>query len=130
MRDPAARLSTLIVLPASVGAATPLGLGVTATLLLFGVQRAWGVVPIYLNELSPPPLRATLANFVYQAWNFLAAGNANIQIWLTARLGGDYALTTGPTVAVVALAIIVLIMAPPGTDRTIQIYGISTRTSS
>jgi len=51
----AAVLLTLTVLPAWVGAASALHLGATATLLLFCVQGAWGVVPIYLNELSLPP---------------------------------------------------------------------------
>ncbi|NKE43900.1 MFS transporter [Roseomonas frigidaquae] len=120
----------LIVLPAWVGAATPLGLGVTAALLLFCVQGAWGVVPIYLNELSPPPVRATLPGVVYQAGNFLAAANANIQIWLAGRLNGDYGLTMGLTVAIMVLAIVVLIMARPGTDKPITTHGVSARSPS
>lgn len=110
----AAVLLTLLVLPAWVGAATPLRLGATAMLLLFCVQGAWGVVPVYLNELSPPPVRATLPGLVYQAGNFLAAGNANVQIWLADRLGGDYALAMGLTVAAMVLAIVVLVMVRPG----------------
>ncbi|MEP7078898.1 MAG: MFS transporter, partial [Chthoniobacterales bacterium] len=39
----------------------------------FMVQGAWGVVPVHLNELSPPQVRGTFPGFVYQLGNLLAA---------------------------------------------------------
>ncbi|WP_428394940.1 MFS transporter [Lichenicoccus sp.] len=51
------------------------------------VQGAWGVVPVYLNEISPPAIRATFPGAVYQLGNFLASGNANLQVWLSGPLG-------------------------------------------
>jgi len=43
------------------------------------VQGAWGVVPVHLNELSPPSVRGTFAGTVYQLGNLLASVNAVFQ---------------------------------------------------
>lgn len=42
------------ILPNSFG-----GLAASGFLLQFHVQGAWGVIPIHLNELSPPAFRST-----------------------------------------------------------------------
>jgi SHS family lactate transporter-like MFS transporter len=72
------------------------------------VQGAWGVVPAYLNEISPPAIRATFPGAVYQLGNLLAAANANIQVWLAVQFGGiNWAMTL--VVAAAALVITVLV---------------------
>lgn len=109
----------LPALPLWATAGTPAALGLTAALLLFFVQGAWGIVPVYLNELSPPAVRATFPGFAYQAGNFLAAANANIQLWAAGRLGGDYGLAMSLTVAVMAAAIMALLAWGPGRKRPI-----------
>jgi SHS family lactate transporter-like MFS transporter len=43
------------------------------------VQGAWGVVPVHLNELSPPSVRGTFAGTVYQLGNLIASVNAVFQ---------------------------------------------------
>jgi MFS transporter, SHS family, lactate transporter len=48
----------------------------------FMVQGAWGVIPVHLNELSPPGLRATFPGVVYQLGNLLASYNATLQATL------------------------------------------------
>ncbi|SNX84794.1 related to carboxylic acid transport protein JEN1 [Melanopsichium pennsylvanicum] len=60
------------------------GLAAGAFFLQFGVQGAWGVVPIYLSEIAPPALRATYCGLAYQLGN--AASSASSQIEAT---GGD-----------------------------------------
>jgi SHS family lactate transporter-like MFS transporter len=45
---------------------TPLVLGLGAFLMQFMVQGAWGVVPAYLTELSPGPVRAIFPGLAYQ----------------------------------------------------------------
>ncbi|ETS61615.1 hypothetical protein PaG_04105 [Moesziomyces aphidis] len=67
------------ILPNSFGA-----LSAGAFFLQFGVQGAWGVVPIYLSEIAPPAFRATYAGLAYQLGN--AASSASSQIEAT---GGD-----------------------------------------
>lgn len=105
----------LPVLPFWAFAATPLTLGLTAFLLQVCVQGAWGVVPVYLNELSPPSVRGTFPGFAYQAGNFLAAANANIQIWIAGGFGNNFGIAMGLTIGVVAVVIAVLVGLGPET---------------
>src|SRR2546423_15150584 len=49
----------------------------------FMVQGAWGVVPVHLNELSPPEMRGTFPGFVYQLGNLFAAPIAVVETKLT-----------------------------------------------
>jgi SHS family lactate transporter-like MFS transporter len=73
------------------------------------VQGAWGVVPVYLNELSPATIRGTFPGLVYQLGNFLASANANIQVWLAGKFDGSYAMALAIVIGVVAVAIAVLV---------------------
>lgn len=50
-----------------------------AFLMQFMVQGAWGVVPAYLTELSPGPVRATFPGLAYQLGNLIASRNAVVQ---------------------------------------------------
>jgi SHS family lactate transporter-like MFS transporter len=88
---------------------TPVMLGVGAFLMQICVQGAWGVVPVYLNELSPATIRGTFPGLVYQLGNFLASANANIQVWLAGQFDGSFAMALAIVVGVVALAIAVLV---------------------
>jgi SHS family lactate transporter-like MFS transporter len=90
-------------------ATTPLLLGPGAFLMQVCVQGAWGVVPIYLNELSPASIRGTFPGLVYQLGNFLAAANANIQVFLAERPGGDYSMAMALVIGAVAVTIAVLV---------------------
>jgi len=101
------------VLPFWVLASTPITLGLTAFVMMLCLQGAWGIVPVYLNELSPSEIRATFPGFVYQAGNLLAAANANIQIWLAGHLHHNYGLTMGLTVGVMVVAMILLCLRAP-----------------
>src|SRR5438445_1780945 len=79
----------------------------------FMVQGAWGVVPVHLNELSPPEFRGTFPGLAYQLGNFAAAYAAQPQDWLAEHLrlpNGEpnYALTMALVEAVVFLVIIFL----------------------
>lgn len=53
------------------------GLAAGAFFVQFGVQGAWGVVPIYLTELSPVAFRGVFPGLayvrVYSAWELLGA---------------------------------------------------------
>ena len=88
---------------------TPVLLGVGAFLMQIAVQGAWGVVPVYLNELSPPAIRATFPGLVYQLGNFLASANANIQVWLAQQYNGDYGMAMAIVIGIVAVVIAVLV---------------------
>jgi hypothetical protein len=82
------------------------------------VQGAWGVVPVHLNELSPPQYRGMFPGFAYQLGNCAAAFAAQQQARLaeqfrTAQGEPNYALTMALVEAVVFLAIIVLAAIGP-----------------
>jgi MFS transporter, SHS family, lactate transporter len=82
-----------------------------ATLALGGfllqvfVQGAWGVVPVHLNEISPPEVRGTFPGFTYQLGNFLAAGAAQFEASFAQR----FKLPGGGANYGEAMAIIMLI---------------------
>jgi len=88
-------------------------LGLGAFLIQVMVQGAWGIVPAYLNELSPDDVRGTLPGFAYQLGNLLAASTATAQSWLADRSGGNYALVMAGWMAVVAVALALLAWLGP-----------------
>lgn len=57
--------------------------------LQFGVQGAWGVIPIQLAEMSPPAFRATFPGVAYQLGNMISAASAQIE-----TVGGQHLTTT------------------------------------
>ncbi|KAJ7192423.1 carboxylic acid transporter [Mycena pura] len=54
----------------------------------FGVQGAWGVVPIHLTEMAPPAFRATFPGVAYQIGNMISSAAAQIE-----ATGGDHLKT-------------------------------------
>ena len=44
----------------------------------FFVQGAWGVIPIHLNELSPPAFRSSFVGVTYQIGNMISSPSAQI----------------------------------------------------
>ena len=87
-------------------------------LIQFMVQGAWGVVPVHLNELSPPDFRGTFPGLVYQLGNFAAAYAAQQQAWLAEQFPlpngrPNYALTMAMIQSIVFVAVIVLAAIGP-----------------
>ena len=79
-----------------------------AFLMQFCVQGAWGAVPAYLIEVSPPDARATFPGTVYQIGNFIASSNAVLQSWFATQQRGNYALALAGVAMTAALSIAVL----------------------
>ena len=74
----------------------------------FMVQGAWGVVPAYLNELSPAPVRAVLPGLAYQLGNLLMSKNGVLQASLAKRVPGGLRTVFAGTVVVVGLVLAVV----------------------
>jgi SHS family lactate transporter-like MFS transporter len=109
-RKPAIMIAALLalpVLPLWAFSSTPALLALGAFLMQICVQGAWGVVPVYLNELSPPAIRGTFPGLVYQLGNFLASANANIQVGIANAFGGNYGIALAIVIGVVAVVIAV-----------------------
>jgi SHS family lactate transporter-like MFS transporter len=100
-----AALLTLPIIPLWAFASSPFWLAVGAFVMQFLVQGAWGVIPVHLNELSPPSARGTFPGFTYQLGNLFAAGNATIQAGLAEGWGGNYAQALATVVAIVSIAV-------------------------
>ena len=87
-----AALLAVALMPFWAGASGAVGLAGTAFCMQFLVQSMFGAMPAHLNEISPRESRATFPGFTYQFGNFLAAGNATIQVVLADRLNADYGM--------------------------------------
>ncbi|KAF8803096.1 MFS general substrate transporter [Phlegmacium glaucopus] len=91
------RRLTIIVFTLLTGAFIPLwilpssfaALSAGAFCIQFGVQGAWGVVPIQLAEMSPPAFRATFPGVAYQLGNMVSSAASQIE-----STGGDHLKTT------------------------------------
>jgi MFS transporter, SHS family, lactate transporter len=87
-----AAVLALALMPFWASASGTVGLAGTAFCMQFLVQSMFGAMPAHLNEISPRESRATFPGFTYQFGNFLAAGNATIQVVLADRLNADYGM--------------------------------------
>jgi len=103
----------LLLIPAWVFSPTLPLLIAGGFFMQFMVQGAWGIVPVHLNELSPPAWRGTFPGVAYQLGNFFSANAAMLQAKLAehfVRPNGqpDYALTMACVLFVVFLLLIIL----------------------
>ena len=99
-------LLALPVIPLWAFSATPVLLGLGAFLMQIAVQGAWGIVPVHLNELSPPAARALFPGFAYQLGNLIMSKNAVFQAGIAESRGDDYGLALTIFGGTMALAII------------------------
>jgi SHS family lactate transporter-like MFS transporter len=102
-----AALLAIPVIPLYAYGHSAIWLGVGAVLMQFMVQGAWGVVPAYLTELSPAPVRATAPGLAYQLGALITSWNSKGQA-LAAERWGNYRTVLGFTVVVVACALALL----------------------
>jgi len=99
-----AALLSIPVIPLWAYGHSAFALGAGAVLMQFMVQGAWGVVPAYLTELSPAPVRATAPGLAYQLGGLVTSWNGKAQA-LAAERWGNYPAVLAVTVIVVALAL-------------------------
>lgn len=88
----------------------------------FFVQGAWGVIPIHLNELSPPAFRSSFPGITYQLGNMISSPSAQIvnaiaeSTFVTAPSGDKveaYGPVMGIATAIIALGIVFTTMFGP-----------------
>jgi len=99
-----AALLAIPVIPLYAYGHSAFTLCVGAVLMQFMVQGAWGVVPAYLTELSPAPVRATAPGLAYQLGGLVTSWNSKAQA-LAAERWGNYPAVLAVTVIVVALTL-------------------------
>lgn len=128
------RRLTIILMILLVAAFIPLwilpndfsGLAAGAFCIQFGVQGAWGVIPIQLAEMSPPAFRATFPGVAYQLGNMVSSASAQIEATggenlRTTRVKSDgsiedipdYATVQGILIGVVAAYVLIVTILGP-----------------
>jgi len=103
----AAALLSLLAIPAWAYGHSAVTLAMGAVIMQFMVQGAWGVVPAYLAELTPAPVRATAPGLAYQLGGLVTSWNAKAQA-LAAEKWGSYPHVLAITVVIVALSLALL----------------------
>jgi SHS family lactate transporter-like MFS transporter len=110
-----ASLLALPIIPLWAFAGTPLLLAVGDFLMQVAVQGAWGIIPVHLNELSPPLARSLFPGFAYQLGNLIASRNAPIQAGIAESHGNNYALSLALVCGITA--VIIAIWTAIGPER-------------
>jgi SHS family lactate transporter-like MFS transporter len=79
----------------------------SAFLMQFMVQGAWGIIPAHINELSPDRVRGFLPGFAYQCGNLIASSIPLLQAWLAEKT--PYPHVMGISAACIFAAAIVVV---------------------
>jgi SHS family lactate transporter-like MFS transporter len=99
---------SLLIMPVWAFGATLVVLAFGAFVVQMGVQGAWGIIPVHLNELSPAPVRGLLPGFTYQIGILLAASTPTVEFAMRDRLGYPWALTSFELVVIAGLALLLI----------------------
>src|SRR5258708_6685151 len=104
----AALALSLLMIPvwAFSGSLTMLVVG--AFVMQMGVQGAWGVIPVHLNELSADAARGLMPGLAYQLGILLASPTNIVQFALHHRFGYQWALAGFEIVTIVAASVLLL----------------------
>lgn len=118
----ASALMSALLIPAWILPRGERALSATGFFMQFFVQGAWGVIPIHLNELSPPAYRSTFPGVTYQIGNMISSPSAQIvnaiaeKTLITLKSGHRvqaYGPVMGVATAIIALGIIFTTMLGP-----------------
>lgn len=104
----AALALSLVVIPlwAFSGSLTMLVIG--AFVMQMGVQGAWGVIPVHLNELSADAARGLMPGLAYQLGILIASPTNSIEFALHHRFGYQWALAGFEIITILVLAVLLL----------------------
>jgi len=98
----------LAIMPAWAFGGTLTVLAISAFVMQMGVQGAWGIIPVHLNELAPDAVRGLLPGFTYQVGILLAASTPTVEFALRDRIGYAWALTAFELCVMAALSLMLV----------------------
>ncbi len=98
----------LAIMPAWAFGTTLAVLAIGAFVMQMGVQGAWGIIPVHLNELSPDSVRGLLPGFTYQVGILLASPTPIVEHALLKRVGYAWALTAFELCVIAALSVVLI----------------------
>jgi SHS family lactate transporter-like MFS transporter len=96
----------LLVIPFWAFGGGLLAVLVAPVLLQMGVQGAWGVIPVHLNELAADAARGLMPGLAYQLGILFASPTNSIQYALREHFGYGWALASFETVTVLSLGLL------------------------
>lgn len=109
----AALVLSLVLIPFWAFGGSVLTLVIASFLMQAGVQGAWGVIPVHLNELSADATRGLMPGLTYQLGILFASPTNSIEYALRDRIGYQWAIASFEIVTIVTLIVLLLI----GTER-------------
>jgi MFS transporter, SHS family, lactate transporter len=83
----------------------------TAVLMQMGVQGAWGVIPVHLNELAADAARGLMPGLAYQLGILFASPTNTVEYALRERFGYSWALASFEVVTILSLAVLLWVGA-------------------
>jgi MFS transporter, SHS family, lactate transporter len=75
-------------------------------LMQVGVQGAWGVIPVHLNELAADTARGLMPGLAYQLGILFASPTNSVEFALRERFGYQWALAGFEVITILALALL------------------------
>ena len=100
---------SLLVIPLWAFGATLGVLTIGAFLMQAGVQGAWGIIPVHLNELAPDAVRGLMPGLAYQLGILIASPVNTIQHALRDQIGYSWALAGFEIVVMIVLTVLLLL---------------------
>lgn len=94
----------LLIIPVWAFGQSLLVVAAAAVIMQIGVQGAWGVIPVHLNELSADAARGLMPGLAYQLGILFASPTNSIQYALRDAFGYQWALAAFEGVTIVVLA--------------------------
>ncbi len=98
-------LSLLVIAFWAFGGSLPI-LATAAFVMQMGVQGAWGIIPVHLNEMSPDAVRGLLPGLAYQFGILIASPTNTVQHWLRDKVGYSWAMAGFELVTIFVLMIV------------------------
>ncbi len=103
----------LVIIPLWAFGSSLAVLVIAPFLMQMGVQGAWGVIPVHLNEMSADQTRGLMPGLTYQLGILFAAPTNSIEYALRDRVGYQWAIAGFELVTILTLAVLLLL----GTER-------------
>jgi len=101
----AALALSLAVIPVWAFGGSLVALAVGAFLMQAGVQGAWGIIPVHLNELAPDAARGLMPGLAYQLGILFAAPVNAIEYGLRNHVGYQWALAGFEILVILVLGV-------------------------
>ena len=99
----------LVIIPLWAFGGSLATLVIAPFIMQMGVQGAWGVIPVHLNEMSADATRGLMPGLTYQLGILLASPTNNIQYALRDLVGYQWAIAGFEVVTILTLTVLLLL---------------------